>query len=212
MSGRMTHIRWVAAAALVTVLLGMAPAMASAQTASQTVVVEQIDFGLKPVSNTVAPGDVTFAVKNTGIRPHELVVIKSNLDPRALPLKDGRVDEAAVEIVSRLPRIQPPGATTGILNANLTAGRYVVICNIGTHYAQGMSFSLGVGTAALPTTPAPAQQVAPAPARTGTGGPLGAASAAGPIAQIALGLLALGLVAGARIWTSATSSSRRAER
>ena len=148
---------------------------------------------------------MTFAVMNTGIRPHELVVIKSDLDPKALPLRDGRlVDEAAVQIVSRLPRIQPPAATTGLLNANLVAGRYVVICNIPTHYGLGMSFSLGVGTAALPATPAPAPAApAPAPAKTGNGGPLVGASTAGATAQLAIGfLVALGLIAGARVWTS----------
>lgn len=215
MIGRVMQVRWVAAAVLVAGLLGMVPAMASAQAAPSTVVVEAVDFGFKPGGQTVAPGNVTFAVKNAGTRPHELIVIKSDLEPKALPLAAGRVDEAAVQIVGRMARITPPGATTGILNVNLPTGRYLVICNIGTHYAQGMALSIVSGAAGAPAAlippgvpaPAPAQAApgAPAPAKTGTGGPLVADTTSGPAAAITLAVLALGLVAGARVWTGRSS-------
>ena len=58
MARRVMIVRRVVAAALVVALLGVAPAIASAQTASQTVVVEIFDNGFKPASNTVAPGTV----------------------------------------------------------------------------------------------------------------------------------------------------------
>jgi plastocyanin len=196
-------MRWAAVAVAIG-LFGAMPAVVSAQAAQSTVVVEQFDFGFKPAPVTVNPGGVTFAVKNTGTRPHELVVVRSDLDPTKLPLKDGRVDEAAVQIVGRLPRVMPPDVTTGVLNLDLAQGRYVVICNIGTHYARGMQFSLGVGVPALAftplvfpaaATPAPA---APAPAATGNGGPL-VADIGSPVAPLALGILALALVTLARV-------------
>lgn len=207
---RMTTVGRVAAAMLVTGGLGLAPAVVSAQAATSTVVVEQVDFGFKPGGQTVTPGPVTFAVKNTGARPHELIIIKSDLAPRALPLKDGRVDEAAVQVVGRMARVTPPGATTGVLNVDLPQGRYLAICNIGTHYAQGMTFSLVSGDAGAPAAlvppgvpaapaAAPAGAAAPAPARTGTAG-LAAAGTTGAL-SILLGGVALSLIAGARAWT-----------
>ncbi|MGE3856730.1 MAG: sulfocyanin-like copper-binding protein, partial [Dehalococcoidia bacterium] len=186
--GRASKIGRAAAVVMATGVLGLAPAIASAQAAGSTVVVEQLDFGFKPGSQTVAPGAVTFAVKNSGARPHEIIVVKSDADPKGLPLKDGRVDEAAVNIVARLGRITPAnGQTTGVLSADLAQGRYLVICNVGTHYAQGMSFSLVSGNAGAPAAllpigvpaapapapaagAAPAAAAAPAPARSGTGG------------------------------------------
>ncbi|MFA7250029.1 MAG: hypothetical protein WC273_10410 [Dehalococcoidia bacterium] len=171
------------------VAIAMMPAIASAQTAS-TVTVEQVDFALKTGATSVAPGAVTFAIKNSGARPHELVVVRTDLDPKALPLKDGRVDESAVQIVARSNRLTPPDVTTGILNANLATGRYVLFCNVGTHYAQGMNASLAAGTPATPA-PAPAPAAAPAPARTGTGGPLvGGADRTAPWAQFAIAAVA----------------------
>ena len=208
MMSRVTGVGRVAVAVMVTGLLSLVPAIASAHADASTVVLEQVDFGFKPGGQTVTPGAVTFAVKNTGIRPHELVVIKSDLDPKALPLTAGRVNEAAVEIVGRLARITPPADTVGVLNVNLPTGRYLVICNVGTHYTQGMTFSLVSGAAGTPAAlvaPGPAAPAAaaaaPAPARTGTGGPLAADSTTSDSAALALGILALGFVAGASVWT-----------
>ena len=204
-----TKIGRAAAVVVATGVLGLAPAVASAQAAGSTVTVEQLDFGFKPGAQTVTPGAVTFAVKNSGTRPHELIAIKSDADPKALPLKDGRVDEAAVNIVGRMARITPPGATTGVLNVDLPQGRYLLICNIGTHYSQGMAFSVVSGAAGTPAAllpigvPAPAAATpaaAPAPARTGNGGPM-AAEAAGSALAIALAGFAVSVVAGARAWT-----------
>ncbi|MSQ31539.1 MAG: hypothetical protein EXR64_05935 [Dehalococcoidia bacterium] len=221
MIGRMMQVGRVVAVVLVAGLLGMIPAIASAQAASATVVVEAVDFGFNPGVQTMTPGAVTFAVKNTGTRfPHEIIVIKSDLEPKALPLVAGKADEATLSIVGRMARVTQ-AAPVGILNLNLPTGRYLVICNIGTHYAQGMTFSLVSGAAGAPSAlvppgiPAPAapaappgapaapgaQQASPAPAKTGTGGPLAADPTSGT-AAIALGMLALGFVAVARAWTS----------
>jgi plastocyanin len=215
--GRASKIGRAAAVVMATGILGLAPAIASAQAAGGTVLVEQLDFGFKPGAQTVTPGAVTFAVKNSGTRPHEVIVVKSDADPKALPLKDGRVDEAAVNIVGRMARITPASAqTTGVLTVNLAEGRYLVICNVGTHYAQGMSFSLVAGNAGTPAAllpigvpaaaPAPAPAAAPAaagapaPAKTGTGGLAGGATSSAAL-TVALGGLALSLVAGARAWS-----------
>ncbi len=211
-----TKIGRAAAVVVAAGVLGLAPAVASAQAAGAVITVEQLDFGFKPGAQTVAPGAVTFAVKNSGTRPHELIAIRTNADPKGLPLKDGRVDEVAVTIVDRMARITPPGATAGVLNVNLTEGRYLLICNVGTHYAQGMSFSLVVGNAGTPAAllpigvpapaapaagAAPAGAAAPAPAKTGNAG-LPMSTTAGSGLAIALAGLAVSFVAGARAWTN----------
>ena len=223
MVGRMSRIgSWVTGAVAVGAI-ALVPAAASAQTptpapAAGTVGVEAVDFGFKPATQTVAPGAVNFAFQNTGTRPHELVVVKSDLAPRALPLKDGRVDETAIQIISHMARVAPPAATTGALSVNLAEGRYLVICNIATHYASGMTFSLVVGNAGTPAalvppsatavpapTPAAGATAAPgaaspAPARTGNGGPM-TAETESTTGALALATLALAFVAGARAWT-----------
>ena len=209
MSGRMSGFGRAVAAVLVAGAFTMIPAIATAQTAGSTILVDAVDFGFKPGGQTVSPGDVTFAVKNSGTRPHELIVVKTDLEPRALPLRDGRVDEAAVQIIGRTSRIQPPAITAGVLTVNLPQGRYLAICNIGTHYAQGMTFSLVSGNAGTPSAlvpptiapPAPAAAAAPAPAKTGTAGPLGTDGASSAV-TVALAGVAVSLVLGARAWAN----------
>lgn len=89
---------------------------------------------------------VTFHVTNHSLRPlrHELIIIKSDLASGALPLLDGRVDESQVEIVARTPLLEG-SALSATLTEVLKKGNYVLICNVGTHYARGMHAGFHVG-------------------------------------------------------------------
>src|SRR5688572_23836842 len=72
-------------------------------------------------------GDYMLEVVNNGSRQHQLVIIKSDLPPASLPAIDGRVDEEKVNIVFRLQPLSP--GETRTVETELTAGKYVLICN-----------------------------------------------------------------------------------
>jgi hypothetical protein len=90
-------------------------------------------------------GKVRFEATNDGTEPHELVIIRTDLSPTSLPVVDGKVDEERVEIVDE---IEPFAAgSTESKTVELSAGRYVLICNIvervpgqpvESHYEKGM--------------------------------------------------------------------------
>src|SRR5262252_8912718 len=76
---------------------GPASAGDRAQQASTTMKVTLDEFTIKPELQQVPAGDVTFDVENVGENAHQLIIIKSDLDEKALPpgAKD-EVDEDAV--------------------------------------------------------------------------------------------------------------------
>jgi uncharacterized cupredoxin-like copper-binding protein len=90
----------------------------------------------------VRAGSVTFIARNAGSTAHDLIVIKTDLAPDKLPVdtqtqkakEDGKVD--GLEQVA-------PGKSLN-LRMDLTAGAYVVICNVPTHYQLGMRTALAV--------------------------------------------------------------------
>ncbi|MEX1253457.1 MAG: hypothetical protein WEE64_03870 [Dehalococcoidia bacterium] len=114
-----------------------------------------VDISLAEFSVTADPtsasaGSVTFSIKNVGGEPHELVVIKTDLEPAKLPVTDdGGVDEAQVEVIGEAEEDElpaPDGQTE--LTLDLEAGSYALICNLVeeeheggemmAHYAEGM--------------------------------------------------------------------------
>jgi uncharacterized cupredoxin-like copper-binding protein len=94
----------------------------------------------------VESGKVTFKATNMGPDDnHELVVIKTDLDPGSLPTKkNGSVDEAGagIEVIGEIEEFAP--GQTEEKTLTLAAGKYVLICNVfdeeeqEAHYAQGM--------------------------------------------------------------------------
>jgi uncharacterized cupredoxin-like copper-binding protein len=110
----------------------------------------EVKVGLKEWSVTtnvaeVKPGKVRFVVTNDGTEPHEMVVIRSDLGPAALPVVEGKVDEDNVDVVDEIESFA--ARTTEQKTVDLRAGRYVLICNIvervpgepiESHYEKGM--------------------------------------------------------------------------
>ena len=104
------------------------------------------EFALGTEPSSVSAGSVTFNIENKGPDDtHEFVVIRTDLDPTALPTdEDGAVDEAGagIEVVDEVEEI--PVGDTPTLEVELTAGSYVLICNIfdeeeqEAHYSEGM--------------------------------------------------------------------------
>jgi hypothetical protein len=139
--GRQSHWVWGIISTIAFVLL---------LSACGGVVAEEVKATLKewsvtPEVSQVESGNVRFVVANDGSKPHELVIIRSDLIPDALPVVSGKVDEERVAIIDE---IEPFAAgTTERKTFDLEAGKHVLICNIveqvpgepvESHYQNGM--------------------------------------------------------------------------
>jgi uncharacterized cupredoxin-like copper-binding protein len=131
------------------------PSAASPSAASPgagTVDVTLQEWAVVPATATAAAGDVTFNVTNTGPDDvHEFVVLRTDLDPGALPTAaNGSVDESGdgIEVVDEIEDI--PVGETRELSVPLEPGSYVLVCNIfdeaesEAHYQMGMRIGFSV--------------------------------------------------------------------
>ena len=94
------------------------------------------DFSIGLSAASAPEGSVTFNISNEGPSTHEFVIIKTDDAPDALPVKDNEVQEDGLNVVDEQEDIAP--STTGVLQTNLEAGSYVIICNLPAHYESGM--------------------------------------------------------------------------
>ncbi len=152
-----TGPRRTVAGALVAVAIVVAACGSSSATdnppaasgATSTVNVALQEFAVTPDVSSVPAGKVTFVANNTGPEDvHELVVVKTDLAPDALPVDgDGKVTEDTPDltVIGEAEDIEV-GATKQF-DLDLEPGKYVLICNIlqtepdGTleaHYSVGM--------------------------------------------------------------------------
>jgi len=131
------------------------PSSTPASTASTVHVTLSDTRGLGgPMTLTASPatapaGDVTFVVKNTGTIDHEAVVLKTSDPYNKIPISDGgdppapvahganKVSEDANIGETGDPNLKP-GDTRTFTIKNMTAGSYVIVCNIAEHYGAGM--------------------------------------------------------------------------
>jgi uncharacterized cupredoxin-like copper-binding protein len=103
---------------------------------------ELFDWGIKLDRTSVPAGDVRVKARNTGSTEHELVFVRTDLPEDKLPVKDNKVDEEQVELAGEIEKF--PAGKSKSATLNLPAGRYVVICNVATHYGLGMHTVLQV--------------------------------------------------------------------
>jgi len=106
------------------------------------------EFEVLPDKDSVPAGKVTFRAKNTGPEDaHELVVVKSDLAPGALPTSaDGAADEegAGVDLIGEIAEFAVGGEEE--ITFDLEPGKYVLLCNVveeaegvtESHYKNGM--------------------------------------------------------------------------
>lgn len=124
----------VAGSAAATVAASGAEAM---DDPSAVVNVTIFDGSMKLDQSSVPAGPVTFQVFVKSDKVHEINVLRTQLDAKSLPLAtDGTVDEDSVGDkageLEDVPPDQPQGDTF-----DMTSGRYVIICNLAGHYANG---------------------------------------------------------------------------
>jgi uncharacterized cupredoxin-like copper-binding protein len=117
---------------------GSSPSAAASASAAggAPVAVELSEWKVVPSPATASAGSLTFAVKNAGTQTHEFVVVKTDLKADALPVVDHKIDESTLTPVDEIEDIA--AGATPTLSVDLDAGHYVLLCNIETHYEQGM--------------------------------------------------------------------------
>jgi uncharacterized cupredoxin-like copper-binding protein len=141
-------------------LLALAGAACSAQAAAKpgapkkpapatvtlpnSVTVGEGDMFLTPSATTVAAGQVSFAVSNTGPSPHEFVIVKG--DPTGTTGEEsGQVSEAGHVGGPEGPEIGNINpAHTKSLTVDLPPGTYTHMCNLPAHYLAGMHSTIVV--------------------------------------------------------------------
>jgi len=116
--------------------------------AGATLTIKMGDFYFAPKNATAQAGKTTLEAPNEGSVEHELVLFKTNMNPANLPTDaNGEVDEEKLEQegaeeLGEIEEVEP--GETGSKEFDLTPGKYVMICNLPGHYAQGMYGSLTV--------------------------------------------------------------------
>ncbi|MFZ0548365.1 MAG: hypothetical protein WAM60_23155 [Candidatus Promineifilaceae bacterium] len=116
---------------------------------SKSIDVALTTYNITPDTNSANAGEVTFHIHNDATdETHEFVVFKTDLPEDQLPLtEEGIVDEEAdsITLIDEAEDIEPGTSTD--LTVNLTAGNYVLVCNIDSdemHYQHGMHTSFTV--------------------------------------------------------------------
>ena len=113
--------------------------------ATETAVVVT-DSSITPTPATLAAGDVTLKITNSGTTLHELEVftLPAGVDVTKLTVAGHLALTAAagMEVVDEIEGIVP-GATPS-LTVNLSPGTYALLCNLPGHYALGMRTTIAV--------------------------------------------------------------------
>jgi uncharacterized cupredoxin-like copper-binding protein len=148
-------MRWVRLAASLGAVIaatlacasGAAPAAvggAGTDTNSQLVGVTLGEFTVKTDAIDVAPGKITFAVRNQGTAKHELVVLESSASDLSVDPQTGKAteDKDGVKHIGEIDGLD--AGKTKALTLDLTPGTYLLICNIPGHYHLGMVATLVV--------------------------------------------------------------------
>jgi uncharacterized cupredoxin-like copper-binding protein len=125
-----------------------APQNATAKKSALTrVTVTETEMAIKLSQNTVPAGPVEFVVSNKGNIPHEFVILRTDLPVDKLPTKaGGKLDEKNKQLkaIAEVEEDDLKKGATKPLKTVLSKGRYVVICNIGNHFKEGMKAALTV--------------------------------------------------------------------
>jgi uncharacterized cupredoxin-like copper-binding protein len=143
--------RWAWALALVLAALAVAVPLTVARRQEPTppgtpVNVLLEDFKVRTNAAFVPAGTVNFRIRNQGPTTHELIVVRSDRAPDELPLQDDglTVDEEGpgINFLEEVEGLDIDDRQTLVLD--LTAGNYVLYCNLEGHYLGGMHAAITV--------------------------------------------------------------------
>ena len=96
------------------------------------------EWSLEADPASTEAGDVTFTARNRGDVVHQLLVLQTTRSFDGLPVRKGvvRLDARGITEVGEIPVVAEDDAEA--LSLTLRAGDYVLICNIASHYSNGM--------------------------------------------------------------------------
>jgi len=148
----------------------------AAPAAATTVQVTLQEFSVTANPSSAPAGDVDFVASNNGSISHELVIIRTDLAPDAIPVVDNKASEDApgVEVIDEIESFTY--GTQQSTSVNLAAGAYVLICNISGHYQAGMRTGFTVTQATATATPTATAAATATPTPTATATPTGTAT------------------------------------
>ena len=108
--------------------------------------VELGSFFVTPSIASVPAGTVDFTITNSDpSRDHVFIVIETDLPADGLVMAGRSADPAASgTVLGTIPREQLGPGETAAVSFELDAGSYVLICNRGSHYSQGMTAAFTV--------------------------------------------------------------------
>jgi uncharacterized cupredoxin-like copper-binding protein len=144
----MPRWRHAAATALAVALLALAACggdsddEAGQQADSRSVTVTAREFSFEATQQSAAAGRIAFSLQNRGSVEHELLVVRSELAADKLPAKDGVAQLRADDELAHVHGVGPGQRRT--TRVELARGRYLLICNVPTHYQSGMRLEFTV--------------------------------------------------------------------
>ncbi len=107
---------------------------------SLTSAVALSEWSVTPSATQLKAGKYTYTITNTGQAAHELLVFKSNLAASAYPMNGGDISEEGAGITKISDGDNLEGGGTQQRTIDLSQpGTYLFVCNIPTHFMQGMS-------------------------------------------------------------------------
>lgn len=163
-SSRSAVPRWalVATASLVLATAGAIAAAAAGRSSASPLRVTLSEWAIKADRTRVTAGELELTTVNAGRMEHELVIVRTDLAADRIPVglhgpdvrRAGRVVFGTAHVhrekagygaasVRGTPRHIPPGDSRRA-RLTLAPGRYVMLCQIGTHYLSGQRAALEV--------------------------------------------------------------------
>lgn len=102
------------------------------------------EFSVAFAKTSLPAGRVRFVVQNAGTVKHMFVVLRTDLAPDKLPVEGNVVDVkgAGVTLVGQIDPFDPGKVERKVVT--VSAGAHVLICNVPTHYQQGMRAALTI--------------------------------------------------------------------
>jgi uncharacterized cupredoxin-like copper-binding protein len=102
------------------------------------------DYAIRPAATILSAGEVIFKIENVGATEHEMVVIRTDLDPADLTVENHEVNEEGEGMtpIGEVEDVQPGEATELVLT--LEPGKYMLLCNLTKHFERGMATTIEV--------------------------------------------------------------------
>jgi uncharacterized cupredoxin-like copper-binding protein len=125
------------ALSLLTVACGGSGSGAAASPSSdQGIVTTLMDFDIKPAEAEAPAGEISFDLENDGPSEHTFFLVKTDLAEDALPVVDHVVDLGSLDVLAEAGELVFGRETS--LTADLSAGTYVMFCDLPGHYESDM--------------------------------------------------------------------------